>query len=301
MLRKFEQRLIQVESWILVALVLLMLVLASYNIFYRNVLIPLQHSWATSGPPVQVEPPNVVEHSEHAGSVQAAENVDEYVGDFEAKQKIDEADAFAGDFAISDASPPSPGNKADADGAEEAFLGDFGAGGEEQRDEPMPTSPSVPEPEATLQVDKKIEGGPPLPGTLAAIGVAFIDAIKLDWIDIFLRQLVLWVSFFGAMIATTRGKHINIDALSRILSPSKQRIAAIVVQAGTWIVCFFLTIAGWKLVQASREFPYDIFPWAKEWAFQLIFPLGFGLISLHTGIRLFETLSSAPTKQGEAP
>ena len=37
--------------------------------------------------------------------------------------------------------------------------------------------------------------------------------------DTFLRHLVLWVGFLGATLATKQSKHINIDVLSRTLSP----------------------------------------------------------------------------------
>ena len=58
-LRALEDLLIQVESALAVVLVLTMLLLAAYNVVYRNVLVPLQNHWAHSGPPV--EPAPVVE------------------------------------------------------------------------------------------------------------------------------------------------------------------------------------------------------------------------------------------------
>jgi C4-dicarboxylate transporter DctQ subunit len=34
----------------------------------------------------------------------------------------------------------------------------------------------------------------------------------LTWGDLILRNLVLWIGFIGATLATREGKHINIDA-----------------------------------------------------------------------------------------
>src|SRR5689334_13338686 len=52
LLRALEAKLVRIEGAVAVALVLVMLVLAGYNVFYRNVLVPLQKHWAHSGPPV---------------------------------------------------------------------------------------------------------------------------------------------------------------------------------------------------------------------------------------------------------
>ena len=41
----------------------------------------------------------------------------------------------------------------------------------------------------------------------------------LSWGDMILRNLVLWIGFIGATLATREGKHINIDVISRSLSP----------------------------------------------------------------------------------
>src|SRR5690606_16319161 len=110
-------------------------------------------------------------------------------------------------------------------------------------------------------------GGPPPPGSFAARAVAFIDAIKLDWIDIFLRQLVIIVSFLGAALATHRKKHINIDALSKTLPPPVRRWAALLTNGLAVMVCVVLAITGKRLVDIGLQYPVDLLPWAKEWAF----------------------------------
>jgi TRAP-type C4-dicarboxylate transport system permease small subunit len=42
----------------------------------------------------------------------------------------------------------------------------------------------------------------------------------LLWGDILLRQLVLWIGFIGASLATREEKHINIDLFCKIDHPS---------------------------------------------------------------------------------
>src|SRR3989304_9672211 len=51
---------------------------------------------------------------------------------------------------------------------------------------------------------------------------------SLLWGDILLRHLVLWIGFFGAALATSQDRHINIDALTRFLTAKLKNAAKIV-------------------------------------------------------------------------
>ena len=39
----------------------------------------------------------------------------------------------------------------------------------------------------------------------------------LPWVDLLLRQLVLWVPFLGASLATRENNHLSIDFLKHFL------------------------------------------------------------------------------------
>jgi TRAP-type C4-dicarboxylate transport system permease small subunit len=152
---------------------------------------------------------------------------------------------------------------------------------------------------AKKSADAIPQGGPPPPGSFAAWAVAFIDDLKLDWIDIFLRQLVIIVAFFGAMLATQRGKHINIDALSKMLPPRARRVVGVLLPLTAVAVCLVLARAGWDLVRISREYPKDLLPSVPEWSLQLMFPVGFGLLAVHFVVRAVEAVA-APPSPGDA-
>src|SRR5690606_2928636 len=85
-----------------------------------------------------------------------------------------------------------------------------------------------------------------------------------------------------------RKKHINIDALSKTLPPPVRRWAALLTNGLAVMVCVVLAITGKRLVDIGLQYPVDLLPWAKEWAFQLMFPVGFGLLALHFVVRLAE-------------
>ncbi|MEM7158760.1 MAG: TRAP transporter small permease [Myxococcota bacterium] len=183
------------------------------------------------------------------------------------------------------------GDDAAADDAGEDDLGEDDLGDDDFGDDEdmfanLPSIDAVAKPQA----DEGPVGGPPPAGSFAARGIEFIDSIKLEWIDVFLRQLVIMVSFLGASLATHRRKHINIDALSKILPAPAQRVIPVVLNLVSLYVCIMLAGAGWDLVKIGQEYPNEILPWAQEWQIQLMFPVGFGLLAFHFALRLVESV-----------
>jgi TRAP-type C4-dicarboxylate transport system permease small subunit len=269
-IQQLEGALIRVESRIVVVVVLVMLLLAVYNVVYRNVLVSLQRQLATSGPPVVTKEPAPAVEPDRA----AQDDAEGFGGGLaDADDTADDAEGFGGGLADAD----DTGDRAAAAA------------------EPVAQEKAL-EPESA-----KPEGGPPPPGSFAARGVAFIDAIKLEWIDVFLRQLVLIVSFFGAMLATHRRKHINIDAVGTILPKKLRRPVAIAVNVLAVLICIVLAAAGLDLVEIGVQYPKDVVPWAREWAFQLVFPLGFGLLALHFAVRLLEAMTDPQAEKAGTP
>jgi TRAP-type C4-dicarboxylate transport system permease small subunit len=300
-LRALEALLVRVEGAVAVALVLVMLALAGYNVVYRNVLVPMQKHWAHSGPipeaPVAPQPSEAKVAAKEAG-----------------KAEPSAAEGFAGDWGEGgDEEDDAKAEPKEPDAAE-GFAGDWGEGGDEADEDDAKTeakTEKAPADDETFNLAKidavantdngELLGGPPPPGSFAANMVAFIDSIKLAWIDVVLRQLVILVAFFGAMMATQRGKHINVDALSKLLGPARQRWLAVATNLLATGVCIVFAKAGSALVGISREHPHELVPWADEWIFQLMFPLGFGLLAFHFAVRVAEAATgAAPEHTGGA-
>ena len=325
--RELEGVLLRVEGGAVVVLVLAMLVLAGYNVVYRNALMPLQTYWAHSGPtPSAPQAP-----AEDAAPATKT-------GDAKAPDKSDNAGGFRGAFgapeegaAETEGAPDEPDEK---DGAED-FGGAFGKDPEEEPEEEEPEAdaeepddaggfggafgkkaPALDEAEADEEeleddlddqfanlpdIDKSLksddavsEGGPPPEGSFAAWGVEFINTLRMDWIDALLRQFVILASFLGAALATARGKHINVDALSKILPPVVRRWSSVLTNVLAVAVCLVLASAGQKLVAISREFPSEVTPFLDEWHMQLMFPVGFGLLAFHFALRVLEGVLGWP-------
>lgn len=117
------------------------------------------------------------------------------------------------------------------------------------------------------------------------------------WIDPFLRHVVLWVGFLGASLATQMEKHISIDLITRFVSARTTNLIRILTNLFSCLVAYILARAGWTFVEAEMESGTILltvgtmdFP---AWWFQLIIPLGFGLISFRFFLRNLEHLNEA--------
>ena len=109
---------------------------------------------------------------------------------------------------------------------------------------------------------------------------------SLLWGDILLRHLVLWIGFIGAALATSKDRHINIDALTRFLTPKLKLGAKVLTNLFAAVVCYFLFQASLTFVGnelADKSTVYGDIPSIYS---QIIIPAGFGLIIVHFLIRV---------------
>ena len=140
--------------------------------------------------------------------------------------------------------------------------------------------------------------------------VAFLQIILrnafttgISWGDPLVRNLVLWVGFVGAAMATREGKHIHIDLLSRFMSGRWSILIPAVHHLASFVICGLLTLAAWKFirneVQAGTITSLGIPAWIPE----LIIPMTFALMALRFGLRLCREISIIPesVQEGDRP
>ena len=123
--------------------------------------------------------------------------------------------------------------------------------------------------------------------TLVMVILSFLQVILrnvfdegLLWGDIFLRHLVLWVGFIGASLATKDEKHINIDVLTRFARGKGKLIIQGIIYFFSAYICFLLLDASWNFVLEEIEYKTMLFGDIPSWYFQIIIPVGFGLMVL---------------------
>jgi C4-dicarboxylate transporter DctQ subunit len=115
----------------------------------------------------------------------------------------------------------------------------------------------------------------------------------LLWGDILLRHLVLWVGFVGASLATREEKHINVDVLTRLISRRYVPLIHFLVNLAAIVICYILARASYTLLTFEIEAGTTLFLDIPSWYFQIILPVGFGLIGLRFLLKIFEQISSA--------
>jgi len=133
----------------------------------------------------------------------------------------------------------------------------------------------------------------------------------IDWADITVQNVTVLVGLLGAAVATSEGRHLNIDLFSRVLKGRAKTGLKVVIGLFSCLVCYLLAKGGWTNYQLNYE------PWLRnvpegwsaahnlkvqffegnipQWMSQLFLPLGFSLIGFHFALRMIRDLGTLVT------
>ncbi len=114
-------------------------------------------------------------------------------------------------------------------------------------------------------------------------------ATGLSWGDPLVRNLVLWVGFIGAAIATKEGKHISIDVMSQWAPPRGKIVIEVIIHVASFIICGLLTFAAVKFIRNEALMGTVTFLGIRAWVPELILPITFGLMTLRYGFQSLKT------------
>lgn len=120
------------------------------------------------------------------------------------------------------------------------------------------------------------------------------------WGDQLLRLLVLWLGLLGAMAASRDDRHIAIDLLLRFVAARFKPAMKVFLHLFTAIICALLAWYCWSFVQMEREFATKVLGGLPAWWFELILPLGFGVMSLRYLGHLRRILFALPAEETRA-
>ncbi|MGA7159673.1 MAG: TRAP transporter small permease [Bacteroidota bacterium] len=108
---------------------------------------------------------------------------------------------------------------------------------------------------------------------------------SIEWGDVFLRHLVLWLGFLGAVIATGEGRHLKIEFINKLAPERYRKIIYIVTSLFAAVVCFFLMEAAIAFVRMERESADTLILNLPTSYFVMIIPVGYGIISFRFVVR----------------
>ncbi len=133
---------------------------------------------------------------------------------------------------------------------------------------------------------------------LVKIGKFFLWCLPSDitWAAVYTQHATLWISFLGAVVATTWGKHLGL-ATTHFMKPGKLRFAAEAFSNVVFIITsLFLCYASLDLVISERSadlaneamegITMDRLPLGiPKWWSLLIMPVAFALMAIRMGFR----------------
>jgi len=122
-------------------------------------------------------------------------------------------------------------------------------------------------------------------------------ATGLTWGDSLVRNLVLWVGFMGAALATREGKHINIDVVSRWMPWLAKAFIEFITHLFSFLICGLLTFAALKFMKNEALMGNVVFLGIPAWIPEIILPVTFGLMAFRFGLRSLKNLSIIVKKE----
>ncbi|MBI5209121.1 MAG: TRAP transporter small permease [Elusimicrobia bacterium] len=107
----------------------------------------------------------------------------------------------------------------------------------------------------------------------------------LLWGDTLSRHMVIWAGFFGAALATMEGKHFAWETFVSSLKGRAKSCAVIAMALCCLAITVFLAQASWVMFLNEKEAGAVLLRIGSvavpSWAYSLIYPCGFALLSLH--------------------
>lgn len=123
---------------------------------------------------------------------------------------------------------------------------------------------------------------------VVAVGVFFRYVLNasLTWYDEFASYLLVWLSFYGAVVAAWRGRHINFETLAERARPAVRRAMAVVSEVLSLAFQAVLLVYGIVLVRAvGHETAVSIEAVRMGWVYSAL-PISGGLMLVVGLVRL---------------
>lgn len=107
------------------------------------------------------------------------------------------------------------------------------------------------------------------------------------------QHLTLWVGFFGAVLASSRGKLLSLSSSNLFETESSFSIKHFVAKSTSLIILISLFWGSLQLVTVEYQYPVNISPLISRWFAQSIMPISLMLMSV---ILFFKSYSSLKNK-----
>ncbi|MGH2405135.1 MAG: TRAP transporter small permease [bacterium] len=113
---------------------------------------------------------------------------------------------------------------------------------------------------------------------LAGVFYRYVIERALPWYDEFAEFLLVWLTFYGSVLASHRDAHIGFETLVAYLPARAQRWVGVFAEVVILVIQAALFYYGWSLVQAASFDTAISIRWVRlSWIYSAI-PIGGGLM-----------------------
>ena len=135
---------------------------------------------------------------------------------------------------------------------------------------------------------------------LVCFGVFFRYALNasLTWYDEFASYMLVWLTFYGTVVADYRRQHIGFELLVDKLAPTPRRVVDFVAEIAVLGFQFVLCYYGWILSERMGDETAASLTWVKVSWINSVLPITGGLLLLISVARLIGILTGKTNKQG---
>ena len=131
-----------------------------------------------------------------------------------------------------------------------------------------------------------------------AVFTRYVLNSSLVWYDEFASYLLVWLTFFGAVVADYQRRHINFDLLVNKLEPTARRVVDIVGELAVLGFQFVLFYYGWILTEKMGDETAISLPWIRIGWVTAVLPIAGALMLLLSLARLVALLSGRTIPKG---
>lgn len=128
---------------------------------------------------------------------------------------------------------------------------------------------------------------------VVCLGVFFRYVLNdaLVWYDEFASYTLVWLTFYGAVVAHYHQRHINFDLLVEKLAPTARRVADVAAELAVLGFQFVLFYYGWILTGRLGDESTISLPWVRIAWVNSVMPATGALMLLVSVWRLIELLT----------
>ena len=135
---------------------------------------------------------------------------------------------------------------------------------------------------------------------VVCLGVFFRYVLNssLVWYDEFASYMLVWLTFYGTVVADYQRRHIGFDLLVNKLAPPARKVVDVAAELAVLGFQFVLFYYGWVLTERMGDETAISLPWVKVIWINSVLPITGGIMLVISLTRLISILSGRQNKQG---